>query len=145
MRVLVDTNVLLRAIQQDSPFCGPARRALKFLHRQNNELCLTPQNVREFWNACTRPTDKNGLGVSIAGTERHTLLLERYFTVLPDSYLTYSAWRQLAHKHQVIGTKVHDAYLVAAMKTHGLNQVLTFNRGDFMRYGEIECLDPRTF
>src|SRR5882724_4589119 len=65
MRVLVDTNVLLRAIQHDNPLCGPARKALKILHRQNHELCLTPQNVKEFWNACTRPTDKNGLGISI--------------------------------------------------------------------------------
>jgi predicted nucleic acid-binding protein len=55
MRILVDTNVLLRAIQPDSPSCAPARSALKILHRENHELCLTPQNVREFWNACTVP------------------------------------------------------------------------------------------
>jgi hypothetical protein len=29
MRVLVDTNVLLRGIQRDSPFCAPTRTALK--------------------------------------------------------------------------------------------------------------------
>lgn len=137
MRVLVDTNVLLRAIQHDSPLCEPARKALKLLYRQNDELCLTPQNVKEFWNACTRPTDNNGLGISVPGAERHIRLLERYFSVLPDSALTYTMWRQLVYKHQVIGTKVHDAYLVAAMKTHGFNQILTFNTGDFTRYDDI--------
>jgi len=142
MRVLIDTNVLLRAIQQDSPFCGPSRETLKLLHRQGHELCITPQNVKEFWNACTRPTDKNGLGISVAGAARHTRLLERYFNVLPDSALTYTEWRQLVHKHQVIGSKVHDAYLVAAMKAHGVSQILTFNTGDFKRYDDIECLDP---
>jgi len=35
---------------------------MKTLHRQNCQLCLTPQNVREFWNVCTRPTEHNGLG-----------------------------------------------------------------------------------
>jgi predicted nucleic acid-binding protein len=142
MRVLVDTNILLRAIQHDSPFCGPARQALKLLHRQNHELCLTPQNVKEFWNACTRPTDHNGLGISVAGTERHTLRLERYFTILPDSALTYAAWRELVLKHQVIGSKVHDAYLVAAMKAHALSHILTFNTGDFKRYTDIRYLYP---
>jgi len=144
VRILVDTNVVLRAIQFDGPFCGPARTALKLLHRQNHELCLTPQNVKEFWNACTRPTDKNGLGISVPGTDRHTRLLERHFTILPDSALTYTAWRQLVATYQVIGTKVHDAYLVAAMKAHGVTRILTFNTRDFDRYREIQAVDPRT-
>jgi predicted nucleic acid-binding protein len=144
MRILVDTNVLLRGIQHDSPLCEPARKALKLLHRQNHELCLTPQNVKEFWKACTRPTDNNGLGISVPGTERHTQRLERYFTILPDSALTYTAWRQLVFKYQVVGVKVHDAYLVAAMKAYALSHILSFNASDFRRYEAIECLDPHT-
>jgi predicted nucleic acid-binding protein len=76
IRILVDTNILLRAIQHENPLCAVARKALKTLHRQNRQLCLTPQNVREFWNVCTRPTDHNGLGISVSGTERHARFLE---------------------------------------------------------------------
>ena len=115
MRILVDTNILLHAIQNENPHCAVARKALKTLHRQNCRLCLTPQNVREFWNVSTRPTDHNGLGISVSGTERHARFLERYFTVLPDSALTYTNWRQLVAAHNVLGVKVHDAWLVAAM------------------------------
>jgi predicted nucleic acid-binding protein len=122
MKVLVDTNILLRAIQRDSPFCVPARNAIKRFHRFGSELCITPQNVKEFWNACTRPTDKNGLGLSVAGTERHTQLLEKYFIVLPDSPAAYNIWRRLLSRHEVIGTKVHDAYLAATMEAHGIPQ-----------------------
>jgi predicted nucleic acid-binding protein len=143
MRILVDTNILLRAIQHDSPLCAVARNALKALHRHSSQLCLTPQNVREFWNVCTRPTDYNGLGISVSGAERHTRFLERYFTVLQDSALTYSAWRQLVAAHNVLGVKVHDAWLVAAMKAHGVNRILTFNAIDFARYDSIECVDPQ--
>src|SRR5258708_39186305 len=127
MRILVDTNILLRAIQRDSLFCVPARNAIKRFHRLDSELCLTPQNVKEFWNACTRPTDKNGLGMSVAGAERHTKLLEKFFTVLPDSSAAYGIWRQLLPKYEVIGTKVHDAYLVATMKSHAIHRITTFN------------------
>jgi predicted nucleic acid-binding protein len=144
MRILVDTNILLRAIQNESPLCPVARRALKTLHRQIYQLCLTPQNVREFWNVCTRPTDHNGLGISVPGTERHTRFLERYFTVLPDSALTYSTWRQLVAAHNVLGVKVHDAWLVAAMRSQSISRILTFNRSDFARYDGIECVDPQT-
>jgi predicted nucleic acid-binding protein len=143
MRILVDTNILLRAIQNENPLCAVARKALKTLHRQNCRLCLTPQNVREFWNVCTRPTDRNGLGISVPGTERHTRFLERYFAVLPDSALTYSTWRQLVAAHNILGVKVHDAWLVAAMKAHGINRILTFNISDFARYDSIECVDPQ--
>ncbi len=141
----MDTNILLRAIQNENPLCSVARRTLKSLHRQNRHLCLTPQNVREFWNVCTRPTDRNGLGISVPGTERHTRFLERYFTILPDSTLTYSTWRQLVAAYNVLGVKVHDAWLVAAMKSHGVSRILTFNTGDFARYDGIECVDPQTF
>ncbi|MGA8029288.1 MAG: type II toxin-antitoxin system VapC family toxin [Bryobacteraceae bacterium] len=141
-RILVDTNILLRSIQHENPLCTVARKALKTLHRQNCQLCLNPQNVREFWNVCTRPTDRNGLGISVPGAERHTRFLERYFTVLPDSALTYSKWRQLVAAHNVLGAKVHDAWLVAAMKSHGASRILTFNTGDFARYGGIDPVDP---
>jgi predicted nucleic acid-binding protein len=142
--ILVDTNVLLRAIQQQNLLSPVARSALKGLHRRGFRLCVAPQNVREFWNVCTRPTDLNGLGMSPSGAERHTRLLEKYFTILPDSLASYSTWRALVIAHSVLGVKVHDAWLVATMKVHGVAQILTFNTGDFARYDGIVSVDPRS-
>lgn len=67
MRVLVDTNVLIRSVQKSHPACRAARRALVTLYREGHELFLATQNVAEFWNVCTRPVDVNGLGLSIQG------------------------------------------------------------------------------
>jgi predicted nucleic acid-binding protein len=39
--------------------------------------------------------------------------------------------------------KVHDAWLVAAMKAHGMNRIFTFNASDFARYDGIEGVDPK--
>ncbi len=83
-----------------------------------------------------------GLGLSVAGAERHTRLLERFFTILPDSAATYQSWRVLVVEHQVSGRKVHDVYLVAAMIAHGVTQIMTFDTGDFARYGAIQATDP---
>jgi predicted nucleic acid-binding protein len=41
----------------------------------------------------------------------------------------------------VIGGQVYDARLVAAMIMHGVRRILTFNTGDFARYG-IEVIHP---
>ena len=38
--------------------------------RRSDVLCYTSQNVGEFWNACTRPLDRNGYGLSPKETDR---------------------------------------------------------------------------
>lgn len=141
MRVLVDTNVLLRAVQRQHPACRTAINALKTLRQQTATLCVSPQNVAEFWNVCTRPTDVNGMGLSIDATDRYVKRLERIFTVVPDSLETFHQWRALLVQHQVIGTKVHDARLVAVMMAHGIRQILTFNVADFTRF-PVEAIHP---
>ncbi len=95
MRVLVDTNVLVRSVQRNHPHMRIARQALRSLAQQGDELCVTPQNIAEFWNVCTRPVTANGLGNSIAATDRLTARIEAFFTVLPDTIEAFREWRRL--------------------------------------------------
>ncbi len=134
MRVLVDTNVLIRSVQKSHPACRPARRALAALYRQGHELFLTTQNVAEFWNVCTRPVDANGLGLSIQGADRYTARLERFFDIVPGSIPAFQLWRKLIVDHAVIGSKVHDARLVSVMGTNDIQRIVTFNVSDFTRF-----------
>jgi predicted nucleic acid-binding protein len=143
MKVLVDTNVLLRCIQKSHPACRVARQALVSLLRGDHSLHLAPQNISEFWNVCTRPVDVNGLGLSIEGTSRYTDQLLRLFTLLPDSHQVFLTWRDLVVEYSVMGAKVHDARLVAIMKTHDIARIITFNVGDFSRFAGIEAIHPQ--
>ncbi len=142
MRVLVDTNILVRSIERRHHLMRTARRTLRSLIEQGHELCVSPQNIAEFWNVCTRPTSVNGLGNSIAATDRLTARIETFFTVLPDTAEIFGHWRRLVVMHEVKGAKVHDARLVAIMQTHGLQSLLTFNADDFKRYAGIDVLFP---
>jgi predicted nucleic acid-binding protein len=94
MPVLVDTNILVRAVQRNHPLMDTARLALRSLVQNGEELCVTWQNIAEFWNVCTRPADVNGLGNSIAATDRLTSRIEMFFTVLPDSPESVMAGRR---------------------------------------------------
>jgi predicted nucleic acid-binding protein len=141
MRILVDTNILLRAVQRQK--AGQAAiKAIKTLHRQGHTLCLAPQNIVEFWNVCTRPIDVNGLGLSVAGTERYVRRLRRMFTVVPDSLQSFESWLELVAKQEVIGASVHDARLAGLMKVNDIEGILTFNVSDFARYEGISAIDP---
>src|SRR5450759_2386491 len=145
MRILLDTNVLVRAVQRSHPACRMAVHAVKTLHGQQHVLCVTPQNVAEFWNVCTRPAVVNGLGLSVTATDRYASRLERMFLVLPDSMETFREWRRLVVQHNVIGAKVHDTRLVATMKVHGLDRILTFNMQDFVVTKGLRPFIPRPF
>lgn len=89
----------------------------------------------------TRPAANNGLGFSVALALREMETIERFLAVLPDSPSVYAEWKGLVLKHSVLGSKVHDAKLVATMKVHGVGRILTFNTGDFARY-DIEAIHP---
>jgi len=48
--------------------------------------------------------------------------IERLLAILPDSPAIYAEWCRLVVKHDVLGVKVHDARLVAAMNVHGVKR-----------------------
>ena len=55
MIYLVDTNVLLRSIQQADPMHADAKRAAATLTRQDQQLSIVAQNLIEFWAVATAP------------------------------------------------------------------------------------------
>jgi predicted nucleic acid-binding protein len=140
---LADTNILIRVSQREDPSYGMIRAALSSLRARGAALCFTPQNLAEFWNVCTRPVPQNGYGLSTAETDRRAELIESSFTLLPDTEQVHTVWRRLVVVHSVMGVKVHDARLVAAMHVHGVAHLLTLDEQDFTRYSEITVVHPR--
>lgn len=141
---LLDSNILIRWIQPDDRDYPVVKTALDVLVEQGSILCYTSQNLAEFWNACTRPVDRNGYGLTPQEADRRARILESRLRLLPDSIETHQEWRRLLVSHNVSGAQVHDARLVAAMRVHGVQRILTFNVDDFRRYADIEALHPAT-
>lgn len=142
MEYLADTNVLLRSTHQTHPMHPTAMTALTTLLRSADRVCVTPQNIIEFWNVCTRPADRNGLGLTTGEADREASRLEGLFTLLPDIPAIYPEWRRLVVAHSVSGVQVHDARIVAAMNIYGISNLLTFNGPDFTRYPGIRVVHP---
>lgn len=141
MSVLVDTNVLLRRTQPEHPQYGVAVESVRRLLASGEPVHYTLQNIAEFWNVLTRPVANNGMGVSAQIALVEVDKIERAMELMPDSPAMYGEWKRLVVAHGVQGVKVHDARLVAAMNVHGVRRLLTFDTGDFARYG-IEVLQP---
>lgn len=139
---LIDSNILIRWVKPDDRDYPVVNTVIDKLIEQGSTLCYTSQNLGEFWNACTRPVDNNGYGLSIEETDFRAGVIERALKLLPDSVAVHREWRKLIVAHKVAGAKVHDARLAAAMRVHGIERILTFNEGDFARYSEIETCHP---
>lgn len=106
MRVLVDTNILLRSAQPNHPLSSQATQAVSKLIRQEDAVFLCSQNIAEFWNVATRPTDRNGLGMSPEEALREVSNIEKSLTLLPDVPAIYSVWKLIVAGHRVLGVKV---------------------------------------
>ncbi len=143
MKFLLDTNIILRLAEPKHPMYPLALNGLSYLTRNHHEYFIIHQNLIEFWRTCTRPKDKNGLGMTIEKANIELTKLEQLFPVLPDCQEIYPQWRNLVIKYKVKGVNVHDARLVAAMLVHNLTHILTFNSDDFKRYSEITIVNPK--
>lgn len=141
MSVLVDTNVLLRRTQRLHETHTVALRCIAHLLAQGVPVYFTLQNIAEFWNVATRPVANNGLGLSPAQVLVEVEKIEGLLSFLPDAPALYQEWKRLVVQHSVLGAKVHDARLVAAMNVHGIRRLLTFDASDFARYS-IEVVQP---
>jgi predicted nucleic acid-binding protein len=142
MRVLVDTNILLRSAQPNHPLCYPATHAVSKLLRRDDSAFFCPQNIAEFWNVATRPTERNGLGFSAAEAMREVESIEAALSLLPDVPAIYPVWKRLVQDYGVQGVKVYDARLVAVMNVYSVESILSFNSADFRRYDLVTPLDP---
>ena len=142
MRVLVDTNILLRSVQPNHPLCSQATHAVSKLIRQKDGVFFCAQNIAEFWNVATRPADRNGLGLSPEEALQEVSNIEKTLTLLADVPAIYSAWKQIVAAHKVKGVKVYDARLAAIMSVYAVENVLTFNSADFERFSDIRAIAP---
>jgi predicted nucleic acid-binding protein len=140
----VDTNVLLRSID-DGHIAQPiAKNGLFALRGRGEILSIFPQNLIEFWAVATRPVNNNGLGLSIARAEQEISSLKTLFALLPETPEIFSEWEKIVLQYRVSGKQAHDARLVAAMSVNNLTNLLTFNTDDFKRFAVITDSHPQT-
>ena len=143
MSFAVDTNVLLRSIDDGHAAQPVAENSLLALRDDGETLSIFPQNLVEFWAVATRPIVNNGLGWSVDRAEQELSDLKNLFVVLADTDAILPEWKRLVVQYRVIGKQAHDAHIVAAMLVHKVTHLLTFNDRDFKRLTEITVVNPQ--
>jgi uncharacterized protein len=141
--LVVDTNVLVYAADQDSPFHAACRNWLERQRRRADGWYTTWAILYEFLRVTTHPRVMRrpwntpaawefvaallaspGLSVLVP-TQRHADVASQVITELPH----------------LAGNLLHDAHTAILMREHGIRQVCTRDT-DFHQFPFLEVIDP---
>ncbi|SRR6266568_55218 len=95
----------------------------------------------EFWNACTRPIDRNGYALPLKKQTGGRNSLKKSFNCFP------TAWRCMKSGGNYLsrmGCLAFRSRCTAGRRdaSIGVKRILTFNDRDFSRYRDIEAVQP---
>ncbi len=141
--LVVDTNVLVYAADEDSPFHAACRAWLErqrgradawytawailyeFLRVTTHPRVMRrPWSAREAWQFVTALIALSGLGILVS-TQRHAEVAEQVIAELP----------------QLEGNLLQDAHTAILMREHGIRLICTRD-SDFHRLPSLEVIDP---
>jgi toxin-antitoxin system PIN domain toxin len=140
--IAVDTNILVYAHREDSPFHDDAYRTIVNLARGQLPWAVPWPCLHEFFAIVTHPRIYDPptplarvLDQIEAWLEAPTLLL------LAESELHWRELRSLIENARVTGPLVHDARIAALCLQHGVRELWSADR-DFGRFSRLKVVNP---
>lgn len=134
--VFVDTNVLVYATRPAASQHSAALVALTWLEGEGSSLWVSPQVLREYLAAVTRP-QATAPAVSTTAAIADVRKFRAIFDVAEERPSVLDRLLGLLAAHRGSGRQVHDANIVATMLEHGIRRLLTFNAADFRRFARV--------
>jgi uncharacterized protein len=140
--IAVDTNILVYAHREDSPFGEAASRAVAELAEGLANWAIPWPCLHEFLAIVTHPriyAPPSSLEQALAQAEAWlaspTLVL---LNEMPRDWLTLRELFVVAH---IAGPQVHDARIAALCRQHGVRELWTADR-DFSRFTGLTVVNP---
>jgi uncharacterized protein len=140
--IAVDTNILVYAHRQDSPFHQVAFERIAMLAEGAATWAIPWPCLHEFFAIVTHPRIyvpptplAKALDQVDAWLESPTL------TLLAESATHWPILRTLLVDGRVAGAQVHDARIAALCRQHGVRELWSADR-DFSRFAELMVVNP---
>lgn len=140
---VVDTNLLLYAVNPDAPEHERARTALEAWRRGRRSWFLTWGTIYEFLRVATHPQifprplrlpEAREFVTAVLASPRCDLLIET------DRHPEVLEALVAAHP-RLSGNPVHDLHTAALMKEHGIDEIRTADT-DFHQFPFLEVVNP---
>lgn len=141
--LVVDTNVLVYAADEDSPFHAPCQHWLERQRQRAEAWYTTWPILYEFLRVTTHPrVMRRPWKAPAAWKFVETLLASPGLSVVvPTRRHPVVAAQVIKEIPQIAGNLLHDAHTAILMREHGIRRVCTRDM-DFHRFPFLEIVDP---
>ena len=132
--IAVDTNILIYAHREDSPFYEPAYRVLSALAEGTAMWAIPWPCLHEFLAIVTHPRIyAPPTPLARAFDQVEAWLESPTLTLLAESADHWSVLRKLLAGGRIVGPQVHDGRVAALCLQHGVRELWSADR-DFSRF-----------
>jgi len=138
----VDTNILVYAHREDSPFHVAAVRRVTELAEGRASWAIPWPCLHEFLAIVTHPriyAPPSSLARALAQVE--AWLESPSLTLLGESAAHWTTLSSLLVDGRVAGPQVHDARVAALCREHGVRELWSADR-DFSRFAGLSVVNP---
>ena len=140
--IAVDTNILVYAHREDSPFHTAAADCLARCAEGRSPWALPWPCLHEFFAIATHPRIYNPPTPAARALEQIDAWLDSpSLVLLAESDRHWPTLRTLLAKSRVVGPVVHDGRIVALCLQHGVQELWSADR-DFGRFPGLKVLNP---
>ena len=138
--VLLDSNILIYAYNQSSPFHKKAFSLLRDVLEKKVKGVITHQNLLEFYSISTDPK-RVEKAISPQACSEVVKDLRQNLSLIYPNVESFNKLLFLIDEHRLKGARIFDAYLVATCVSNGITNILTVNKEDFINFSEIKVID----
>ena len=140
--IAVDTNVLVYAHREDTPFHEAARRTLESLAQGPAPWAIPWPCIHEFLAIVTHPRIFAPSTPRPRAFDQVDAWLEAPgLVLLAESESHWSVLRALIESGRIVGPQVHDARIAALCTQHGVRELWSADR-DFGRFPVLTVVNP---
>ena len=138
----IDTNLLVYAHREDSPWHEPASRCVAQLAQSPAPWAIAWPCLHEFLAIVTHPRIYSPPTPLDAALEQVEAWLESpSLVLLAESAGYWPELRALLAAGRIVGPRVHDARVAALCRLHGVSEIWSADR-DFTRFAGLVVRNP---
>lgn len=140
--IALDTNILVYAHREDSPWHAAALRCVDELASGGSPWALPWPCLHEFIAITTHPRIYDPPTPTPAAIDQVDAWLESPSVVLlAESGQHWTMLEAMVTAGRIAGPAVHDARIAAICRQHGVRELWTADR-DFSRFPALRCVNP---
>jgi toxin-antitoxin system PIN domain toxin len=142
--IAVDTNILVYAHREESPFHIPAARQIASLAEGRTSWAIPWPCLHEFLGIVTHPRIYDPpTPVPVALNQVNLWLEAPTLALLTETEQYWVELRSLVTNSRATGPRIYDAHIAALCLQHGVTELWAADR-DFNRFAGLTVVNPLT-